>query len=560
MSTAMDVTSPDATLERATALLSAGKLDEAALLCAGGGDDPRLQRIAAYVHQEQGRLRQAAHAYEAVLRAFPQDWESFNNYGNALLGLDRFDEAVAAFQRAIQLKPDQVQIVFNLSGALERAERHEERAAVMRMWASIDGEDAKGQTELGLAEAAVDDLEAAERAFRAAVRLDPGLAEAWLVLGLVLETLNRVDDLGALAAEAASAGLGAEAHFLRAWALRRQGRHEEALAEAEAVPATVNAIRRQQLLAGLYDRLGRPAEAFAAFETMNRAAEAASPQPPGPTYRDMVTAAAARTTPDWVAGWTRFEVAPVPPAPVFILGFPRSGTTLLDTLLMNLPSLHVLEEQPIMARVEAAIAPDGDLGLMSAEEAWGIRAYYFQLLDAVAPPPPDRTVVDKHPLHSARAPLIQRVFPEAKIVFVERHPCDVVLSCFMANFALSPVMRSFTRLDEAARTYDAVLDAWTRAEALLPLNVHRVRYERMVEDLAGEMRPLLDFLGLPWDEKVLDNEGAAQARGRVRTASYAQVGEPIYTRASGRWESYRAQMAEVLPILAPWAEKLGYTL
>jgi len=560
MNTAMDLTSPDATLERATALLNTGKLDEAALLCAGGGDDPRLQRISAYVHQEQGRLRQAASAYEIVLRAFPQDWESFNNYGNALLGLDRYDEAVAAFQRAIQLKPDQAQIVFNLSGALERAERHEERVAVMRMWASIDGEDAKGQTELGLAEAAVDDFAAAERAFRTAIRLDPGRVEAWLDLGLVLETLNRVDDLATLAAEAAAAGLGAEAHFLRAWALRRQGRHADALVEAEAVPATINPVRRQHLLAGLYDRLGRPAEAFAAFETMNRAAEAVSPQPPGPTYRDMVTAAAERTTQDWVAGWTRFEVAPVPPAPVFILGFPRSGTTLLDTLLMNLPSLHVLEEQPIMTRVEAAIAPDGDLGRMSAEEARGIRAYYFQLLEATAPPPRGRTVVDKHPLHSARMPLLQRVFPDAKIVFVERHPCDVVLSCFMANFTLNPGMRSFTRLDEAARTYDAVLDAWTRAEALLPLNVHRIRYERMVEDLAGEMRPLLDFLGLPWDEKVLDNEGAAQARGRVRTASYAQVGEPIYTRASGRWESYRDQMAEVLPILAPWVEKLGYTL
>jgi hypothetical protein len=119
-------------------------------------------------------------------------------------------------------------------------------------------------------------------------------------------------------------------------------------------------------------------------------------------------------------------------------------------------------------------------------------------------------------------------------------------------------MRSFTRLDEAARTYDAVFEAWSRAEALLPLKVHHVRYERMVADLAAEMRPLLEFLGLPWDDKVLDNQAAAQARGHVRTASYAQVGEPIYQRASGRWERYRDQLAPVLPILAPWVERLGY--
>src|SRR5205085_4102374 len=99
--------------------------------------------------------------------------------------------------------------------------------------------------------------------------------------------------------------------------------------------------------------------------------------------------------------------------------------------------------------------------------------------------------------------------------FVERHPCDAVLSCFMANFSLNHAMRSFTEIEEAARTYDAMLDAWTRAEALLPLNVHRIRYERMVENLEGEMRPLLAFLGIPWDAKVLDNRASAAERGYV---------------------------------------------
>jgi hypothetical protein len=157
-------------------------------------------------------------------------------------------------------------------------------------------------------------------------------------------------------------------------------------------------------------------------------------------------------------------------------------------------------------------------------------------------------------------PIVSRLFPDARVIMVERHPCDAVLSCYMANFQLNDAMRSFTDLEEAARTYDAVFTAWERAVALLPLRVHRIRYERMVADLAGEMRPLLDFLGLPWDEKVLDNQGAAAERGHVRTASYSQVREPIYKRAAGRWERYRAQLAPVLPILAPWAERMGYEI
>jgi hypothetical protein len=130
----------------------------------------------------------------------------------------------------------------------------------------------------------------------------------------------------------------------------------------------------------------------------------------------------------------------------------------------------------------------------------------------------------------------------------------------MANFQLNRAMRSFTDLDEAARTYDTVFDAWARAEAALPLNVHRVRYERMVDNLEAEMQALLGFLGVPWDPAVLDNQASAAARGHVRTASYSQVTEPIYTRAAGRWQRYRDQLTPVLPILAPWVERMGYEL
>lgn len=546
-------------LSRAAALLAEGRLDDAAEIVAGDAD-PRMRRIAAYVFQEQGRLEEARAAYEAVLRAFPEDWESYNNLGNVLVALGRFDEAAAAFEQAIRRQPDRVEMVFNLSNALAQGERHDDRQRVMRIAAGIDGGNAEVQTELGLAEAAMRDFEAAERAFREAIRLNPRNASAYLELGLVLENLNRTEALSALSEQAAAAGLGDEAEFLVAWALRREGKLAEALAAAEAVPETINPVRRAQLLAELYDRVGRPADAFAAFEAMNRAAVDARPAPAGPTYRAQVSAAAAQVNAQWVAGWSRIDVEPSPPAPIFIVGFPRSGTTLLDTLLMNLPELHVLEELPVLAKVEAAIAPGADYAVMSAAEARLLRDYYFELLGALSAPGAGQRAVDKHPLHMARMPLIQRVFPDASIVLVERHPCDAVLSCFMANFQLNHAMRSFTALDEAARTYDAVFDAWTRAETLLPLNVHRVRYERMVEDLESEMRALLGFLGRDWDPAVLDNQGSAAARGHVRTASYSQVGEPIYKRAAGRWQRYRAQLAPVLPMLAPWAARMDYDM
>jgi hypothetical protein len=128
----------------------------------------------------------------------------------------------------------------------------------------------------------------------------------------------------------------------------------------------------------------------------------------------------------------------------------------------------------------------------------------------------------------------------------------------MANFAPNFAMQSFTDLIEAARTYDAIFTNFERACALTPLKIHRVRYERMTADLEAEMRPLLAFLGLPWRDEVLDNQASAARRGAVRTASYAQIGQPLYQRAVGRWRSYQKELAPVMPILQPWIERLGY--
>jgi len=545
----------------ATALVATDALGEAAKVCAGGGDDPKLLRIAAYVHQQEGGLDQAAAAYEKVVAAFPEDFESWNNLGNVRAAQGDGEAALEAFERAIQLRPDIVEIYLNASEALASVERHEARQRLMRAGAGIAPDNAKVLTELGLAESSVRAYAEAEAAYRAALRIDPRFLSAYLELGLLFENLNRVDDLAALVAQAEANGMAdAELGFLRAWVLRRQGRFAEAQPLAEAIPPTIHPVRRARLIAEIADRLGQSDRAFEAFAEMNRATLATRQPLYAVSYREEVRKSAALLTPAWTGSWSKLEIEREPASPIFLVGFPRSGTTLLDTLLMNMPSLHVLEETPIFTEVDLALGDEARLAELSAEEANRLRRLYFQYLDEMAPAPAGKTILDKHPLRMARMPILHRLFPDAKVIFLERHPCDVVLSCFMSNFQLNHAMRSFVDLEEAARTYDAVFETWTRATALLPIDVHRIRYERMVEDLEGEMRPLLDFLGLPWDPKVLDNQAAAAERGHVKTASYAQVTEPIYKRAAGRWQRYRRQMEPVLPILAPWAERMGYEI
>ncbi|HEX7656918.1 MAG TPA: sulfotransferase, partial [Sphingomonas sp.] len=134
------------------------------------------------------------------------------------------------------------------------------------------------------------------------------------------------------------------------------------------------------------------------------------------------------------------------------------------------------------------------------------------------------------------------------------------LSCFFSNFQPNRAMLHFQTLAGAAALYDAAFTAWFRALEALPLNVHVLRYESMIADLEGEMRRMMTFLDLPWTDAVLDNQANAAKRGQIKTASYAQVIEPIYTRSLGRWHAYRRHLEPVMPVMKPWIERLGYTL
>jgi hypothetical protein len=169
-------------------------------------------------------------------------------------------------------------------------------------------------------------------------------------------------------------------------------------------------------------------------------------------------------------------------------------------------------------------------------------------------------LIDKNPLAMNNLPGIRRLFPDARIILALRHPCDVVLSCYVTNFKLNDGMANFLRLDTAAELYDLSFRLFGRACDVLQPAVHTIFYENIVADRSRELRPLFDFLGLDWHDSVLEHEETARTRGHIKTASYAQVVEPIYTRSTGRWLNYREHLEPIIPILRPWAEKFGYEL
>ncbi len=555
----------------------------------------RVARYRGFVAQQLERFAEAADAYDLVLARFPDDFETLNNLGNARAGLDDHAGAVAALERAVAIDPLAAPTRLNLASALIALDRIDAAQKVLRAATADFPEDSRAPYQLyvhckaqlrqdealaALEEAARRDPAVAgiqlklgveygmmrrtgdaEAAFRQAIALEPGLIDAYLGLAIQHEHMNREEEFAPLIALARSNGVeDGPLAFIEALELRRTGDFAGALARLDHVPGEIEPVRTVHVRATLLERLKRSDEAFAAYAHANAmmAESATDPLGRAAKLRDDLHAELTMLSPQWVNSWHSADVDDGLPDPVILVGFPRSGTTLLDTMLMGHPAAVVMEEQPPLNLVEEALGGQAGIPALTDDQIAAARAHYFAEVAKVADWTPDRLLIDKSPLYLYRAPLIRRLFPRARFILALRHPCDVVLSCFMANFRLNSAMANFLRLEDAAAFYDVVFSHWARAAELLPLDVKPVIYEDLIGDVEGHLRPLADWLGLEWHDGMLDHQRTAKARGLITTASYSQVTEPIYARAAGRWERYRRHLEPVLPALAPWAKRFGY--
>jgi hypothetical protein len=171
---------------------------------------------------------------------------------------------------------------------------------------------------------------------------------------------------------------------------------------------------------------------------------------------------------------------------------------------------------------------------------------------------PGQRLVDKNPLNLLRLPVIRRVFPNSRIIVAVRHPCDVLLSCYMQHFRAPEFALLCNDLETMAAGYRRSFDFWYQQAGLLHPAVREVRYESFVSDFQSEIRGIVDFLELPWNDAVLTPAQRAQAKGFISTPSYSQVVQPINRKSVGRWRPYERHLAPVLADVRPYLERWGY--
>ncbi len=506
---------------------------------------PMLLNLRAFSYENEGRnddaLRDLHHAAEIA----PDDPTVQNAYGLILARMQKTSQAIAAFERTIRLAPDFPQAHFNLGWAKETT----------------------------------GDLVGGQKSLEDAVSLKPDFADAWARLAQI--AFRRGDF--AKATEWAERALSADPkqNFAlntlaqTALALGDFDGADSALARALSDPGILplNRTQARSIQGDLLHARGRFAEAFAAYKAANDEEHAIyAPQFDAPGAETAYTysvwsAEYFETAPaeEWSAQTALRTLPDSDPIPakghVFLVGFPRSGTTLLENILSSHPEIVALEEKPTLSDATRAFFDNAAgrerLRRLSPPDAAAQRGTYWGHVREFGAAPDAKVLIDKNPLNSIKLPIIARLFPSAKILFALRDPRDVVLSCYRRSFLMNSSMYEFTTLERCARFYDAVMRLAQIYRKTLGQDWYEVRHETLIDDFEGETRKVCDFIGVAWSSEMSDFAERAKSRA-IATPSSIQVMRGLNRDGVGYWRNYRDQMEPVLPVLAPWVEKFGY--
>lgn len=483
-----------------------------------------------------------------------------------------------ALRELIRRDPRDVELLIHLSDVLQaRGMRHEALLMTRRAVAAAP-RDPRAQFAMANAQFSNGSYESALRGFEAVLRTSPQNIEAMSLCAQALERTRQYSR----ARDMARGVLALQPDHGRALNLLGELDVTEGnLASAESLfQAAFSAAREPgarsrawHLLGELREKQGRWDEAFEFHDKGNRATLATEvarhTSLVGPVF-PFLSRTLTGDQDRWTARWSQQAPCTGPPDPVFLVGFPRSGTTLTEQVLAALPSAVTSDEEPVLETVRVMVAsmtrsPDGSasymdgLDALSEQQIREIRNEYWRSVSGMLGPEAlqARLFVDKQPLRFVYLALLNRIFPRSKIIFVIRDPRDCCLSCFFQDFApFGPMARS-TTLEGIGDLYAEVMTFWMRARTKISLPYLEVRYEDMVADFEPHARRLVEFVGREWTDDVLRFHEKAAGRA-IRTPSFRAVAQKINTRAVGKWAHYEKHLGPLIERVRPFLEPLGY--
>ncbi len=494
---------------------------------------------------ELGREELALESYDAAIALKPGLAEAHNNRGNALRRLGRLEEALAGYRLATSLQPNLAGNFYNCASVLYALGRPREALSGYDAAIALDPGFAPAHFGRGAALLDLEDGEGALQSYTRAVSLRPAHAEAWAQMAQTLGVLGRPEQ----AAAATERALAVDQTSADAWCVRarlkRFGPDDPDLERMEAALAQAGVEDRLNLefaLGKAWMEAGDAGRAFAHLERGNglQRSRLAFDLEAHLAELDVVARSFDGETIRRLAG-----AGHPSDRPVFIIGMPRSGTTLVEQILASHPMVHGAGELTLVGQLANRLpwAGDGPVEALSPNELARLGAEYAGRLDALQPSA--ARVADKMPGNFLYAGLIRLILPGARIIHCVRDPLDTCLSCYETRFAKgNPYTYDQRELGLHYRGYERLMEHWRAV--LSDDRFIEVRYEDVVADLEGQARRLLTFCGLDWDEACLQFH---QTRREVWTASASQVRRPLYDSSVRRARAYTAHLGPLIEAL-----------
>jgi tetratricopeptide (TPR) repeat protein len=535
-----------------------------------------LPSLMGAAQMELGDYQSALEYYQRALKLKPGFEKLLNSLGICYLKLERFNDALTSFESALKQNPEFSPAWFNMGLVYENTGQWSRAVSSYEQAVAIDDQYFDAFTSLGLALWRCEQYQQVPNAFTEALRCKPDHVPAHRNLLSFLERSVHHEKLRRQI-EFATQHLGE--HYLVALykgiLTDIDGDTQSARIQLEAIslePANEAELHdeRQRLarLTRLCDRLD-DAEGSIRFAGMANDISRKLADSRGVVKDTFLNFVKNRET-YFGGNYSELSIydstSSSVKAPVFIIGFPRSGTTLLDTILRGHPEVEIVEESDAVPRLIVELSGESDedlnkLATLSAEKIERLRQYYFSVLQThMNASTEDRLLIDRFAANIIYAGEIHRIFPDARFILMLRHPADCVLSCYSQTFFESSLNSNFFSLDECAKTFDRIFSLWNQYTQVLDLDVMTVKYEDLISDTEGTCRKLLSYLGLDWYQDMLDHQRTANERSMIKTVSYDQVTQPLYRDASGRWQRYRVQLQPVLEKIKPWVEQYDYRL
>ncbi|MGH8496472.1 MAG: tetratricopeptide repeat-containing sulfotransferase family protein [Gammaproteobacteria bacterium] len=516
--------------EAVSALRAAVRLDP--------GNGP-AHRYLGHVARRLGAFDAAAAAYREAARLAPTDALAHRGLGESLYAQGRYRAAMISLGQALTLAPDDTDARYNLALACHAEGELEEAVdAYLRVLARTPRH-LDALTNLASAQRTLGQLDEAERAFRQALELAPRHAPALAGLAALLDLTGRAaEGLALLDAHPLDTQADADILLCRAELLSGSGRLQEAQASLEQLDARQDLSDQQRIvldfsLAGILDRRGEHERAFERCTAANSARRARFDID---ARRNVVDRLIASFSADAMSRLPRSQNDSE--LPVFIVGMPRSGTSLVEQILASHADVRGAGELRDIGRITKRLAERAgrawpeSVGLLDRRTLDEQASAHLSKLsrmgrDAIR-------VTDKMWQNFENLGLIELLFPRARVIHCRRHPLDTGLSCYFQSFALLGPEFSYDLAHIGAyhREYSRLMRHWREVSRVALLEVD---YEALVEDPEGQSRRLIDFLGLAWDPACLDFHANPRV---VRTASSRQVREPVYRRSVGRHRHY----------------------